>query len=149
VVVGGAVVDADRGFLALAADRHDPAAAASPAKLLPATQPRARLVAAAAEPARPAAALSRRPPLWTRLVRANRQRQELAVLCHRILVFLAEVASLHEHVDARRILAAILRLEQVDRARVLLAAKDQLGFLLSLHLLTPYRQQGRHEDRHD
>src|SRR4029077_6231067 len=48
----------------------------------------------------------------------------------RIFVFLAEKMPLHEHVHARREGLA-LRLEESDRANVLVAAEDQLFFLLA------------------
>jgi hypothetical protein len=56
---------------------------------------------------------------------------------------------LHECIDARRILPPVPGLKQVDRARVLLAAKGEFRLLLTLHLLPPHGQQRGHDDGHD
>jgi hypothetical protein len=152
VVVGGAVIDADRRVLALAGDHHDAAAAPHPSGGLTAAQTGAGATApltGTRATLRSAAAAAGRPALRTRLVLSGGERQELPVFGHRILVLLAQVAPLHQGVDARRVLAAVPRGVQVNRARVLLAAKRQFGFLLALHLLPPHGEQRRHGDRHD
>jgi hypothetical protein len=58
---------------------------------------------------------------------AERNRNEF-VVCDRIFEFLAEEPLLDQHIEARRKRAwTVLALEEADRARVLLAAKHELG----------------------
>ena len=77
------------------------------------------------------------------------QRLELAVLGHRVLVFFSEIFLLDEDVEVRRAGARPhLHLPEADRANVLFAAKNQLGFLLALSLVPPGGKQRSHEHRH-
>ena len=89
--------------------------------------------------------------LTTRLTRARSGYEvELAVLGHRILEFLPQETLLHENVDTRREVAGthLARIE-IDGARVLLAAEDQLRFLLAFRLRSPHRHRDRHEHHQD
>jgi len=83
---------------------------------------------------------------------SDRQDDELAVLRHRVLVFLAQKPALDEHVDARRPgirVVLVLVFEESNRARVLLAAPDELSFLLAASLMPPDRHGDRHQNRHN
>lgn len=74
----------------------------------------------------------------------------LAVLGHRILVFLSKEPALHEHVETGRVVAAAhFPHVKVDGARNLLAAENQFGFLFPLGLSTPHRHRDGHDDHHD
>ena len=66
-----------------------------------------------------------------------------------ILELLAEEPLLDEHVDVRRVRVGVLALEQPDRVDVLLAAEDQLFFLLALRGVFPDRHGDGHHDGHD
>jgi hypothetical protein len=66
----------------------------------------------------------------------------------RVLPLLAEVSLRDENVDINRI-GVVLDLEERDRARVLLAAEDQLELLLAHRLLAPSGQRGAHPDGRD
>jgi len=84
-----------------------------------------------------------------RQVRADVQRLELAVLGHRVLVLLPEIFLLDEDVEVRRAGARPhLHLPEADRANVLFAAKNQLGFFLALSLVPPGGKQRSHEHGH-
>jgi hypothetical protein len=87
---------------------------------------------------------------------ARDDQQELAVLRHRVFVFLPEIPPLDEHVDARRqrqatAPAQLTHLEVVEgnRAGVLFASEYEFSFLLSTGLLAPHGHRDRHQDRHD
>jgi hypothetical protein len=72
------------------------------------------------------------------------------ILGHGILVFLSKKTALNQDVEAGRVVAAArLAHVKVDRAGDLLAAKDELGFLLALRLGTPDRHRDGHEHQHD
>jgi len=137
VVASGATVAANGVFFALAAHAHH----AAGNRL---TSGRCRRTAAA-------------PPLcrWrvdARLRTADADEDELTVLRHRVLVFLAQVASFHERVDARRKSVrdvCVLESKEGDRARVLLAAKHELGLFFPLRFVAPYRHRDRKQDGHD
>jgi hypothetical protein len=94
-------------------------------------------------------ALRRNPRL---ILRRHRNDDELSVLRHRILVFLAKEPAVDQRVDTgweRVRLLGVLATEERDGARVLLAAEHQLGFLFAPRLLTPYRHGNRHQNGHD
>jgi hypothetical protein len=108
------------------------------------------------KPARRRAGLTRLQ--WRRPAAANglaslpgnrpRRRDRNEVLpADRILVFLPQVTSLHQHVDTGR-KGAIASLEQADGADVLLPAEDELFFLLPLGIVTPHGERDGHQDRH-
>jgi hypothetical protein len=145
----GAVVNADRGILVRADDGHYSAASTHAAGLTSA-KTRTRLATAANTETWLVAAASLRAGSRLRswLVGANGQRQKILTVGG-ILPFLPQISPLNERVDAGRILSGILDGIEVDRARVLFAAKGELRFLLPLHLLPPHRQQRGHHDRHD
>jgi hypothetical protein len=86
----------------------------------------------------------RTPRTW---VRASKEWLKLAVLRHGILVFLAEVTSLDEHLDARR-KGPILELVEANGSRVLLAPEFELQLFLALRLKAPCRKGRGHQDRH-
>jgi hypothetical protein len=151
VVMGSALVDADRGFFAFADDAHHAADASR--------KRRARLLRSLSPPTgqlglTPARRLT--PSTWgilnTRLRRLNASRRnddKFAILHHRIFELLSKESLLHQYVDARRIHArAILPLIQRNGLRVLLAAEDQFHFLLALRLMAPHWQRCGHQDRH-
>src|SRR5262245_32572337 len=74
----------------------------------------------------------------------------LAILGHRILVFLAKKSTLNENVEAGRVVAAThLPHVEVDRASDLLSAEDEFSFLLALRLRAPDRHRDGHHDHHD
>jgi hypothetical protein len=86
------------------------------------------------------------------LLGAEAKRHELAVLRHRVLVFLAQESVLNQKVDAGRKRVRdvlVLELEKGYRSRVLLAAKHELGFLFPLRLVAPDRHQDRQQDSHN
>lgn len=99
--------------------------------------------------------LNRLQAAGTRLRRdhgANAHDLELAILGHWILVLLAKVAAFDERVDAGwKGVRDVRVLEPVegDRARVLLSAPDQFGFLFTTGFLAPHRHRDRHQDAHD
>ncbi len=158
------MIDADRRFLALADDPHDPAAGntllaakggAGRAETLrrlgrapPPLRLQARLTAAAA-------ALGRLPRnarlAGNALLQPRRNGDNLEIVArHRVLVLLAQEALLDEDVDAgRKIAGTGLALVEVDRSRVLLAPEDELGFTLALHFMPPHRHRDRHKKHHD
>src|SRR6185295_8133766 len=74
---------------------------------------------------------------------------ELAVLGHRVLELLAEEVLVQQDVHVRRKRVRVLALKEHDGARVLLAAEDQLRFLLALGRRLPRGQGHGEEDRHD
>jgi hypothetical protein len=75
---------------------------------------------------------------------------KLSVFGHWIFELLTKKVPLHQDVDAwRKHTRAGLALIQRNRLRVLLAAKDQLHFLLALRLMTPHGKGGGHQHRHD
>ena len=85
-------------------------------------------------------------PAWL----STADRNELKVVVgDGIFVFLPEEALLHQDVDAGREGVGVLALEQHDGATVLLAAPDEFLFALALRGVTPHRQRGPHQDRHD
>ena len=89
---------------------------------------------------------------YPRLLRAELQRHELAVFRHRVLVFLAQEPVLDQKVDARGKgvrQVGVLEPEEGDRARVLLAAENELGLLFPLRLVTPDRHRDRQQNGHD
>ncbi len=69
-------------------------------------------------------------------------------LSDRIEVFLAKEPALDQDVDARRERVRVLCAVQGYRTRVLLAAEDQLRFLLALGSVAPRRERDAHEDGH-
>jgi hypothetical protein len=71
------------------------------------------------------------------------------VVGDRILVSLAQVLLVDEHVEVRRQRARLPALEKLDCPRVLLAAKDELRFLLSPRHLLPHGHGRRHQNRDD
>ena len=173
VVVSGAVIKPNRGFLALARDTHDAAGHLPPladltATKASATEPSGGLLRRGATPAvlrrlrrtsrqpAPAASALLAPArlllLLTRYRRntgADRDKLKVAVR-DRILVLLAKETLLHEDVDVRRkVSRAHLPLIEVYRARVLLAAEDELRLFLPLHLMAPHRHRHRHQEHHD
>jgi hypothetical protein len=84
-------------------------------------------------------------------IRAGEERLKLTVLRHGILVFLAEITSLNQNVDARR-KAPVFELVKSYGSRVLLAAENQLLFLFPLGLEAPgrghsHQQNGHHAQR--
>jgi hypothetical protein len=165
------VVHADRGLFALADDTHDAAAgltAFSHELARPATELSGTATANARRLYRRAALRSltetRRLTataaatllgllrlLGLTLRNSGRNRNDLEVAAgDRVLVFLSKEALLHEEVDrGREVSGAHLPLIQVHGARVLLAAKDELGFLLALHFVAPHRHRDGHQDHHD
>src|SRR5436190_3735090 len=156
VVVVAPEIEADRLVLAPAAHAGHAArdrAAADRATLLRAARlteaPRGGAAgtrrAAAGQGA--SAGLARLPRL-TRLARRSGRAQVLELLAgDRVQVFLAQVVPLHQHVDARR-QRPHLGLEEADGAEVLLAAENELRFLLALGLVPPHRQRDGHQYRH-
>jgi len=77
---------------------------------------------------------------------------ELAVGRHRVLVLLAQEPALDERVDARGKGIRDVRVfefEESDRAGVLLATEDQLGFFFASRFVPPDRHRDRQQDRHD
>src|SRR5262245_6017324 len=77
---------------------------------------------------------------------ADGNRHEVVVR-DRILVLLPQEVPLNQRVEAGR-QRLIARLEQPDRAHVLLAAKHELFFLLTLGVVPPDRQRDRHQHGH-
>jgi hypothetical protein len=68
----------------------------------------------------------------------------------RILELAAQEALFNQDIEIRRKSARpCAPLEQADGPRVLLAAKDQLGFLFALRHLMPHRHGNREHDAHD
>jgi hypothetical protein len=65
-----------------------------------------------------------------------------------IFEFLADVTSLDQQIDAGG-QGLRFRLVQPNSADVLLAAEDELGFLLALSLVTPHGHRDGHQHRHD
>lgn len=156
VVVVASEVEADRFALALAADAHhaagDRTAADGASLLCPGglAEPGGRRPGNCAAAAPGLARLTRLtgPPLRPRLPRGPRGPQVLElVVGDGILELLAQVMPLHQHVNAGR---QGLRpgLEETNRADVLLAAEDELRFLLALRLVAPHRQGGGHQHCH-
>jgi hypothetical protein len=156
VVSRGAPVRTDRRLLALAANPRNPASTASRLQRRVASAGRlnraGRLKSAGLTRSRLSGAgllLSARD---ARCLGAEAERQELAVLRHRVLVFLAQESVLDQKVDAWRERVRdvlVLELEKGDRSRVLLAAKHELGFLFALRLVAPDRHQDRQQNSHD
>jgi hypothetical protein len=156
VVVGAALVDPDRRFLALADDAEDPAASHLGRDAAPSRLRRHRL-GLDAPPSDPSSGLGtsglRTSALGAsgllRQVDARKERLKLAVLGHRILVFLPEKLLLDENVERRRPRArAHFHLPEPDRPHVLLATEHQFRFLFALRLLPPGWQRRGHEDGH-
>ena len=79
---------------------------------------------------------------------AGENRLEI-VLRDRILVPLPEKVLLDEDIERRRIRVGVLSPEQANSPRVLLAAENQLLFLLALRDLLPDGHRDRHHDGHD
>jgi hypothetical protein len=173
VVVSGAVINPNRRFLALARDTHDAAARLTLADL---TKPSAdepsgrlghrsttsalrRLRKTGRQPASPATTLLASARLasarlllltWCRRNTGTDRDQLKVAVRDRILVLLAKETLLHEDVDVRRkVSRPHLPLIEVYRARVLLAAEDELRLLLPLHLMAPDRHRHRHQEHHD
>jgi hypothetical protein len=147
----GRRIDADGCLAALADDAVQPAAtpprSGEEACALGRPEGDGRLWRAAGRGRLAAAAAARRT---RRRIDAGEEQLELAVRRHRILVLLAEKALVDEHVDIRRPGAgAVTALPETDGADVLLAAENQLRFLLSLRLMTPRGEDSAHEDGHD
>ena len=180
VVVRGAVIRPNRGFLALARDTHDAAGHLPPladltAAKASATEPSAglrrgatpaalrRLRKTSRQPAPAASALASallarallaraRLLLLTRYRRnTGADRDKLKVAARNwVLVLFAKETLLHEDVDVRRkVSRPHLSLIEVYRARVLLAAEDELRLFLPLHLMAPDRHRHRHQQHHD
>ena len=151
VVTRGAAVGADRGLLALAANSRDAArhlAGRLRRRVAPAWGRSKAAACARRSPARLVGACSR----YTRLLRAELQRQELAVFRHRVLVFLAQEPVLDQKVEARGQCVrqvGVLEPEEGNRARVLLAAEDELGLFFPLRLVTPDWHRDRQQNGHD
>src|SRR6185436_11844881 len=148
VVVIASLVQADRLFLALADDAHHAAgdgAAAERAGHLRAAG-RARLDARGTT-GLPTACAARDRGVLPGKRRARADRNEVAV-GDRVLELLADVPALDQHVDTGR-QRLVLRLEQANRADVLLPAEDELLFLLALDVVAPHGQRNRHQHRHD
>ena len=79
----------------------------------------------------------------------RRPGQELEVAAgDGVLVLLPQVAVVEEHFDAGRQRVGELALIEGDRPRVLLAAEDQLGFLLTPGRRVPDRERDGHHHRH-
>jgi hypothetical protein len=144
VVMIAPLVQANRFSLALASHadhsaRHHAARCAQRAGRL-------RRAAERASGGTPAARLHGLPRR-TRL-RLLRPAERLEVVVrNRVLVFLADEVSIHERVESGR-KRSHLGLVQANRANVLLAAEDELFFLLALGLVPPHGQYDRHQDRH-
>ena len=86
------------------------------------------------------------------LLAADADQLELARGRHRVLVLLAQEPSLDERVDARGKGVRdvrVLESEESDRAGVLLATKDELGFFFASGFVPPDRHRDRQQDRHD
>ena len=81
-------------------------------------------------------------------VLAGENRCEVVVR-DRVFVLLAKESLGDEHVEVRRIGVCVLALEQPDGVRVLLAAENQLLFLLSLRGLLPHWQCNGEHHGHD
>ncbi len=152
VVTRGAAVGADRGLLALAANARDAArhlACRLRRRVAPACGGRSE---AAACTRRSSARLIGAGSRYARLLRTELQRHELAVFRHRVLVFPAQEPVLDKKVDARGKCVGqvgVLEPEKGDRARVLLAAENELGLLFPLRLVTPDRHRDRQQNGHD
>jgi hypothetical protein len=178
VVVSRAVINPNRGFLAFARDTHDaatrlPLAGLTAAKPSPgSTEPSAataepsgrlrrratpaslrRLRKTSRQPAPKASALLASTRLLLlagcrRNTRAHRDKLKVAVR-DRILVLLAKETLLHEDVHGRReVSGPHFPLIEIDRARVLFAAEDELRLFLPLHLVAPDRHRHRHQEHH-
>jgi len=80
--------------------------------------------------------------------RTDRQRHEV-VVGDRVLVFLPQVPLAYQQINVRRVRVGGLALEQCNGVDVLLAAEDQLLFLLALRHLFPHRHGDGEHDGHD
>ena len=76
------------------------------------------------------------------------QREEI-VVGDRILEFLPQKALGDQRVEIGREGVRVLLLEEADGVRVLLAAEDELFFLLPLRRMFPHRHDDGHHDGHD
>jgi hypothetical protein len=156
VVSRGAPVRTDRRLLALAANARNTAPTASRLRRCVASAGRLNRAGRRKDAGLTRSRLSG-AGLWlsardARCLGAEAERHELAILRHRILVFPAQEPVLDQKVDARRKRVRdvlVLELEKGDRPRVLLAAKDQLGFFFALRLVAPDRHQDRQQDSHN
>jgi hypothetical protein len=154
VVMAPPLIKPDRLVLALADDAHHPAGHAAAAER---ARHRRGARRAGTDAARPRPGRSRRSGLaalgarhegiLSGQRRAGANRNEL-VVGDRVFVFLPEVMSLDQDVDARR-QRLVLGLEQANRADVLLSAEHELFFLLPLGVVAPHRERDGHQDRHD
>jgi len=154
VVVVAAVVETNRGFLALADDANN-AGLETDGAASRCTET-AGLCASCSSPSlarwrrrRSATRACAAGCLW-RLLRDGRvRREEIEILAgDRVLVFLAEEFLIDQDVDICRQRAWQFTAVQLDGASVLLAAEDQLLFLLPLGRLLPDRHGDRHHDGH-
>jgi len=158
VVSAASFVQAECRFLALASDAHDSTASAG-SRAAGEWRRRRRRISR-----RRRAEASRRGPRtaasdpWRLLRRTslsgNSARGQdhipLPILRHGVLVFLSNEAALHEYIETGRIVAAAhLPHIEIDPARNLLAAEDQLGFLFTLCLGSPHGHRDGHHDHHD
>jgi hypothetical protein len=164
VVARRAPVGADRGFRALAAHAHHPAGGrhvrlkrrvvVAAARLSGARSGRpwrrssARRSSARRSSARRSSA--RRIDSW--LLASDPYQLELATFGHRVLVLLTKEPALDEGVDTGRERVWDVRVlvpEERNRPRVLLSAKDELGFFLAAGLVPPDRHRDREQNSHD
>lgn len=145
IVAGRTLVFANGRLGALAVDAHDPAAC----PLGPSRHGDRSGAASGLQAPLPAgsAAAPLRPGLRGLLpeVAGHEVRP-----CDRVLPLLPDEASLHEHVEARRVDArAVLPLVKLDAPDPLLAAEGELRLLLAPGLMPPDGHGDAHEDRHD
>ncbi len=80
---------------------------------------------------------------------ARRKQPEFPILRERILVLLSKELLCHQDVDVRRPAASELAAPELDRARILARAPDELRFFLALGLVPPHRHRHGHKDAHD
>ena len=142
VVVVAPLVEANRFFLALAADAGDPA------RNRPAAEARGLLGRLLRLPRAATLRVLGAAGRTSDLARHAAGADQFEVLTgDRVLVFLAEEVAVHQQVHAvREGLRA--RLVEPKGPHVLLAAEDELLFLLALGLVAPHRKGRAHQDRH-
>jgi hypothetical protein len=160
VVRAASFIEPERRLLALASDAHDSAAGGTH---LTAGERRRRRRRTGSRVAGRRSAEAGRGPARTAKARLRLRRSALtgntagrkddvplAVLGHRIFVFLPKKPALNENVETGGVVAAShLSHIKVDRAGDLLAAEDEFGFFFALGLSTPDRHRDGHHDHHD